>query len=645
MAGEESLMDLHDEQESARHTKPLVEDLNGHQQTGDHVLPVQKNDTGHSALLADVQRIRVLFRRENFLVLARSRQNPRLGSDLADGGVEADLEGQQAIPSEPAVPRRATILDTLIYPERNRSTVFPGASTLTVPAWLETILVFIALAGSFAAHAINMFYYPHYEQDEGTYMMYAWAILHGSITNYPYGYGHPPLAWIQLALWEKLTGGFATFGTAINSGRVLVLFLGVGSAFLVYQIARKMGAGISACLLGLAIFSFSPISITFQREVLLDNFATFWFLLSFYLVVASKSRLFYTVSAAICFGISLLSKEVMIVYIPVMIYVAWLHTTRFQRAFALVAFIYIVIAFILTFLLMAALKGELFPYDWHLPWDHHPHLSLIDTFVAQTKRDQSQGSFIISWDAWVTGDPLLMVLSIAAPAFNLITGWWNRKRLFLSLLALSFWVLLARGGVDFAFYIIPLIPLIALNAVFALKTLADWIGRFVRLEFVGIVLILVALVGFINYDLQHSTEPNNLFAQRPALVETEVLTWIRTQVPRRAMIVINPNLYADLHEQEGDGVGDGSTYPHAEVYWNVALDPALHDTLLRGNWDRIDYIVADPGIIHDIDTYGGGMDMIKTALEHSILRVEFKGDSNELVQIFQVIHNQPPPEV
>jgi uncharacterized membrane protein YhaH (DUF805 family) len=645
MAREKSLMDFHDQQEPARHTKPLAEDLNGYQQTGDYAQPVQKNEIGHRALLTDVQHIRVLFRRENFFVLARARQNPRLVPQLVDGGVETDLDDHHAIPRESVVHNRATILDAIIRPERNRSTVYLGARTLTVPTWLEAILVFVGLAGSFAAHAINMFYYPGYGLDEGTYMMYSWAVTHGNLTNYPYGYGHPPLAWILIALWEKLTGGFATFGTAINSGRVLVLFVAVGSALLVYQIARKLGAGLSACLLGLAIFSFSPLSITFQREVLLDNFATFWFLLSLYLVVASKSRLFYTVSAAICFGISLLSKEVMIVFIPVMIYVVWLHTTRFQRTFALIAFIYIVIAFGFTFILMAALKGELFPYNWHLPWDQHPHLSLIDTYISQSQRDQSQGSFIISWDAWVKGDPLLMVLGIAAPAFNLITGWWDRKRLFLALLALSFWALLARGGVDFAFYIIPLIPLIALNAVFALKALIDWIGRFARFELVGIVLILVAFVGLINFDIQHSLQPNNLFAQRPALVETEVLTWIRTQVPRRAMLVINSNLYADLHEQEGDGVGDGATYPHAEVYWNVALDPALHDTLLRGDWDRIDYIIADPGILHDIEIYGGGMNMIKKALEHSILRVEFKGDDNELVQIFQVIHNQPTPEV
>src|SRR5258708_25161863 len=202
------------------------------------------------------QATRVLYRRTNFIVLAPSQQNvPRLERE----GVEMDLDGHSG---EPA----AAIADAHTRPERDRSAVFLGASALSVPVWLETMLVFVALGASFAAHAINLFYYPHYEQDEGTYLMYAWAVTHGSITNYPYGYGHPPLAWIQLAAWVKLTGGFATFGTAINSGRVLVLLLACGSAFLLYSISPHLGASLTLALLPFAIFPFSPITITLQRE-------------------------------------------------------------------------------------------------------------------------------------------------------------------------------------------------------------------------------------------------------------------------------------------------------------------------------------------------------------------------------------------
>ena len=71
-------------------------------------------------------------------------------------------------------------------------------------------------------------------------------------------------------------------------------------------------------------------------------------------------------------------------------------------------------------------------------------------------------------------------------------------------------------------------------------------------------------------------------------------------------------------------MGNGAIYPYAHEYRFVALDPEVHDTLLQGNWDRIDYIVADAEMLQKIQNYGGGMDLIKTALKHSILRVEFK---------------------
>src|SRR5207244_12472604 len=123
----------------------------------------------------------------------------------------------------------------------------------------------------------------------------------------------------------------------------------------------------------------------------------------------SNSRLLYLVLAGISFGISILSKEVYIIVFPTMIYAAWLHTTRFQRKFTLVPFIYIVIAVCSGFVLMAVLKDELFPYSWHLPWDTHVHLSMLDTFVGQSQRSQSNGSFITSWDAWLSLDRLFII--------------------------------------------------------------------------------------------------------------------------------------------------------------------------------------------------------------------------------------------
>ena len=515
---------------------------------------------------------------------------------------------------------------------------------IPVPKWVEVTVVTFGLLLSLAAHAFNMFNFPRYELDEGTYMANAWAILQGELSPYAYGYGHPPLAWIQIAAWIQTTGVF-TFGNAINSGRVLMLLYAGGCSLLVYLIVRRLGGSRSAGLLAMVIFSLSPISLTYQRQVLLDNVGTFWLLLSLYFLVVGNSRLLYIALAAVAFGLAFLSKEIFVLFLPVMIYATWLHTTKFQRKFAIVAFTYVAIAVCSMFVLMAILKGELFPTGW-LPWDTHAHLSMITTYLGQAERGQNQGGSIAgSVAAWAQADTVFMILSVAATIFNLIAGWWNRKLMLLSLMSISFWVLLLRGGVVFPFYIIPLIPLVALNSAMAINTIMSWIGKLVRLDLVRALLVFGVIVALVPYDAMNV---GIIFTQHPTSAQNQALTWVRENVPHTDFIVINSYLYTDLHAQGGAGVGNGAIYPHAEVYQNVATDPTIHNHVLQNNWDRIDYIVADSEMLQDIKGNAVQMKIIGDALSHSILRAEFRADDHSLqivIQVFQVQHKIPPPVV
>ena len=184
--------------------------------------------------------------------------------------------------------------DTRLMPNVTLNTA-KQTRAIPLPTWFEAILVVLGLATAFVFHAYNIFNYPRYELDEGTYISNAWAITQGLISPYPYGYGHPPLAWMQIAAWMQLTGGPFTFGNALNSGRVFMLFYAVGSALLVYLIVRRWSGSRSAALLALIIFSLSPLSVTFQRQIYLDNVATFWLLLSLYFLAVSDSRLLFMV--------------------------------------------------------------------------------------------------------------------------------------------------------------------------------------------------------------------------------------------------------------------------------------------------------------------------------------------------------------
>jgi 4-amino-4-deoxy-L-arabinose transferase-like glycosyltransferase len=628
------------------------------------VTKTQENSPGKLAGLEIENGNIILHRRPNFFLRTvyrpEHKPNPLRNPDGHSAVMPKVMPHQE---------RRIEVSETRMMPKVTLHTT-QRTRAIPVPAWLEAVIVVLGLVGTFVAHAYNMFNFPRYELDEGTYMSNAWAITQGLISPYPYGYGHPPLAWMQIAAWVKLTGGFFTFGNALNSGRVLMLLYAVGSALLVYLIVRLMSGSLSAALLALVIFSFSPLSITYQRQVFLDNVATFWLLLSIYWLAVSNSRMLYIVLAAIAFGFSVLSKEVYLVCLPVIIYAAWLHTTKFQRKFTLVSFIYGVIAICSGFVLMAILKGELLPYSWHLPWDTHPHLSLLDTLLGQAERGEVGGSFLYSWDTWLDNDRAFIICSLAAPLFNLLYGLWNRKHLLLSLppfrflnrrlriaapvpdrhlllslFAISFWLVLVRGGQVLSFYIIPLIPLVALNTAVALNTILGWLGKLVRFDVVRALLLVIAIAVILPYDIKAT---GFRFYQHPTSAQEQALVWVRNNVPHNAFIVINSYLYLDLRVPGGQGIGDGAPYPHAEVYWNVAFDPELYQQALQSNWDRIDYIVADSEMLHDIQTYGGPMNIIKDAYDHSVPRAEFRANDHDLqivVGVYQVIHKIPLPNV
>src|SRR5215475_12965135 len=133
------------------------------------------------------------------------------------------------------------------------------------------------------AHGLNMFQFPSITgiDDEGIYASQAWAILReGQLSPYTYVYDHVPGGWILLAAWMALSGGPHAFGSAVDSGRVLMLLLHVASLLMLYRIARKLGCGVLTSTLATLVFTLSPLALGYQRRLLLDNIMLFWCLLS-----------------------------------------------------------------------------------------------------------------------------------------------------------------------------------------------------------------------------------------------------------------------------------------------------------------------------------------------------------------------------
>src|ERR1700720_515465 len=116
---------------------------------------------------------------------------------------------------------------------------FPGSGGRAAFAHLGTEApVLLALAGvGLVSHGLNMFQYPSFTgiDDEGIYAAQAWAVLRqGQLSPYTYVYDHVPGGWMVVAAWMALTGGPHEFGSAIDSGRALMLLLHVASVLMVY---------------------------------------------------------------------------------------------------------------------------------------------------------------------------------------------------------------------------------------------------------------------------------------------------------------------------------------------------------------------------------------------------------------------------
>ena len=580
----------------------------------------------------------ILYRSGRFLVHTASRPDQRR-NPLRKRSGNTSIFGASFISQVrwvTAEKQRITEAETRLLP--GIESINPVlAKAIPFPLILEALVVLIGLVIAMAAHALNMFSYPLYGQDEGNLMSNAWAILHGMLQPYPYIYEQPPLGWIQIAAWVQLSGGFFTFGNALNSGRVLMLLFAAASSLLVYLIANRLSGSRSTGLLALIIFSLSPLSIIYQRQVLLDNIGTFWLLLSLYLLVAGDSRLRNTVFAAVALAIAILSRESFILFLPALLYAVWLHSTTFQRKFALVVFAYITLSLASFFVLLALLKGELLPTGM-LPGDNHVHPSLLSTLLAQITQPAQDANLSLSWATWTSIDSPFMYASMAALVINLVMGWKNRLQWILAFLAISYWLFLLHGGTVYPFYIVPLLPLMALNIAVALNAPLKWLTKLKGFDLARALLLFMIIGALVPYNLQFAAPS---FSLHPVTAQTNALFWIRDNVPHNAVVITDSTFYTDLHQAGGEGVANGATYPNAHIYWNVALDPQVHGSLLHENWDAIDYIVVDARMLREIKTLDGSMLLLNRALHHAILRVEFRSDNggqSEVIQVYQVIH-------
>jgi hypothetical protein len=504
-------------------------------------------------------------------------------------------------------------------------------STHRIPAW-EMLIIGVVLLIAGMAHGINMFHYPYFEDDEGTYMSQAWAVVHlGRLAYYTYWYDHAPAGWLQIGLWAVITGGFHTFGSPLYSGRIFMLVLQLGSTFILYRITRKISNSVLIAVVVTLLFALSPYGIYYHRRVLLDNITTFWMLLSILQLLTRPLSLKKVAFSACAFAISILSKEVTVFAIPACAILVFLSAEKANRRFAIVIWVAIVCLIVSFYPLMAIVKGELFP-SGTLLGGTNPHVSLLGSVGFQGSRGKDGGllslrsNFWMYMGTWVKADPLLVIGGGLSSIFTVFTLKKYPLIGVMGLISLSLWAFLARGGILIAFYLIPLLPLLALNLGCMLwlisraaRNILQYCTHIKVVSVVGEHIVLLSCLALLlicvpgpkaGFGFGASPgDPNNPYIDwnsKQTDAQMEADTWVEAHLPHNSRMVIDMYMWPDLYTH-----GFGSAY----YYWKVETDPSIQINIFHNNWRNIDYVITTYQVLEDTDNQN--WPLLKTALQHS----------------------------
>ena len=278
--------------------------------------------------------------------------------------------------------------------------------------WRERGVALAVFALSLGVGLWNVTDATSFQDDEGVYAAQALAVTQGELAPYTYWYDHPPLGWLQLALFGSIPKLFGVGdGSEIPVMRSVIAVLFALSATLVYLIARRLGTARLFALAGAAVFVASPLALTSGRQVFLDNIVTPWVLLAFWLMLSPRRALWAHLGSGAAFGVALLTKLTAAVFGPALL-VALLSQGRWRgRSLSLMGFFAAGGLVLAMFPLMAALRSELFTGEGHV--------SLQDGLMFQFGTRATSGSF---WDAssdrrelvmgWVSTDPVILLVGL-----------------------------------------------------------------------------------------------------------------------------------------------------------------------------------------------------------------------------------------
>lgn len=440
---------------------------------------------------------------------------------------------------------------------------------------------------------INVAGSPVRLDDEGTYVAQAFAMVQwGELAHYTYWYDHPPAGWLQLAVWMTLTG--PEFGdNAVVAGRYLMVGVAVLCAGLLWTLARRIGLTRWAAAAAVAVWALSPLAVALSRSVYLDNLAIAWLLAGLVLMCSPRQRLSAVVGAALCFGVAVLTKETTLLFAPMVAWVVWAKIPTVTRRYALAVFGAVFGLVVSTYILIAAVRGELAPGPGHV--------SLWDGVKFQLWQREGSGSVADptslkrhTIDEWVRLDPVLPLLAAPIALSALLV---DRLRPFaLGLLVLV--VMVLRPGYLPVPFVIAALPFIALlgaglgaEAVRRLRCAPTGYlrrGRTVAAPAAVFAFAVVTALWIPSHDTVLTADEDAPMRQAQQ--------WITTNVPLQDRLIVDDAMWVDLVREGRD---------RHDVVWSYKVDTDEQvQSLAPDGWSDYGWVVSTPSMRANMSEQG-----------------------------------------
>jgi endoglucanase len=457
--------------------------------------------------------------------------------------------------------------------------------------WLALATVLVVAA---AFTGVNIFHFPHYESDEGTYMGSAWSMMkQGKLAYYTYNYDHPPLGWAIIGLWTMLIGGLTAFGSAVNAGRTLMWAITVGSAVLLYLLVRRATGKTAPSVLAAVLFAVSPLGLDLHRQVWLDNLTTFFLLMSLYAILRARGSLTWVVLSAVLLGLCFWTKETGFAFVPGMLYLAYALSHRVHRHFSVALWGGVAFTTISGFVLLSLLKDEFLPSG--VLWSSgEAHVSLIQTYLWQVGRGTINGDIGTFFSQWLDADPILIAGGLLTAGLGIFLGRGDPFLRGVSVLAVTYLAFLARGGVVLYYYVIPLIGLLALAIGLAIarigNKLSSW--RPGRWSFGPAVLVCTLVVGQRAF---HADTPS--FNRNQTAAQNDATAWMMANLPSSSVILMDSYGWANMRDPQAT---HGHPFNNAHYYWPGVSDPSVRFGVLNDDWRNVDYLAVSSSLQADI---------------------------------------------